>query len=113
MRASSRCSATGSGRLQAGSRRDGGRATARQPRDRPDGRVGPDRPTPLGGRLDPDEHALIEEAERLCDTVTIMSHGKAVAVGPPDALIREHAGCNGGNQYGIRPPPGTCTRWPT
>src|SRR3954469_6692628 len=34
----------------------------------------------------------IEEAERLCDTVTIMSHGKAVAVGPPSALIREHAG---------------------
>ena len=25
----------------------------------------------------------IEEAERLCDDVTIMSHGKAVAVGPP------------------------------
>jgi lipooligosaccharide transport system ATP-binding protein len=34
----------------------------------------------------------IEEAERLCDTVTIMSHGKAVAVGAPDALIRRHAG---------------------
>src|SRR5687767_558265 len=34
----------------------------------------------------------IEEAERLCDTVTIMSHGKAVAVGPPRALIAEHAG---------------------
>ena len=34
----------------------------------------------------------IEEAERLCDTVTIMSHGKAVAVGPPHDLIREHAG---------------------
>ena len=30
----------------------------------------------------------IEEAERLCDTVTIMSHGKAVAVGAPAALIR-------------------------
>src|SRR3954468_14039139 len=34
----------------------------------------------------------IEEAERLCDTVTIMSHGKAVAVGSPHELIREHAG---------------------
>ncbi|MEK6326134.1 MAG: ABC transporter ATP-binding protein [Actinomycetota bacterium] len=34
----------------------------------------------------------IEEAERLCDTVTIMSHGQAVAVGPPRALIAEHAG---------------------
>ena len=30
----------------------------------------------------------IEEAERLCDTVTIMSHGKAVAVGPPRAADR-------------------------
>ena len=29
----------------------------------------------------------IEEAERLCDSVTIMSHGKAVAVGPPRELI--------------------------
>ena len=34
----------------------------------------------------------IEEAERLADTVTIMSHGKAVASGPPAALVREHAG---------------------
>jgi lipooligosaccharide transport system ATP-binding protein len=34
----------------------------------------------------------IEEAERLCEQVTIMSHGKAVAVGPPRALIAEHAG---------------------
>jgi lipooligosaccharide transport system ATP-binding protein len=34
----------------------------------------------------------IEEAQRLADTVTIMSHGKAVAVGPPSALVREHAG---------------------
>jgi lipooligosaccharide transport system ATP-binding protein len=34
----------------------------------------------------------IEEAERLCDEVTIMSHGRAVAVGPPRALIAEHAG---------------------
>src|SRR5947209_5457784 len=34
----------------------------------------------------------IEEAERLCDTVTIVSHGKAVAVGEPRALIAEHAG---------------------
>jgi lipooligosaccharide transport system ATP-binding protein len=42
----------------------------------------------------------IEEAERLCDTVTIMSHGKAVAVGPPDALIREHAGSEATEVYG-------------
>jgi lipooligosaccharide transport system ATP-binding protein len=42
----------------------------------------------------------IEEAERLCDTVTIMSHGKAVAVGAPDALIREHAGSEAIEVYG-------------
>ncbi len=42
----------------------------------------------------------IEEAERLCDTVTIMSHGKAVAVGPPTALIREHAGPEAIEVYG-------------
>jgi lipooligosaccharide transport system ATP-binding protein len=34
----------------------------------------------------------IEEAQRLADTVTIMSHGSAVAVGPPPELVREHAG---------------------
>jgi lipooligosaccharide transport system ATP-binding protein len=42
----------------------------------------------------------IEEAERLCDTVTIMSHGKAVAVGAPSALIREHAGPQAIEVYG-------------
>jgi lipooligosaccharide transport system ATP-binding protein len=42
----------------------------------------------------------IEEAERLCDTVTIMSHGKAVAVGPPHDLIREHAGSEAVEVYG-------------
>jgi lipooligosaccharide transport system ATP-binding protein len=42
----------------------------------------------------------IEEAERLCDTVTIMSHGKAVAVGAPQALIREHAGSEALEVYG-------------
>jgi lipooligosaccharide transport system ATP-binding protein len=42
----------------------------------------------------------IEEAERLCDTVTIMSHGKAVAVGAPQALIREHAGPEAIEVYG-------------
>jgi lipooligosaccharide transport system ATP-binding protein len=42
----------------------------------------------------------IEEAQRLCDTVTIMSHGKAVAVGPPQALIREHAGAEAVEVYG-------------
>jgi lipooligosaccharide transport system ATP-binding protein len=34
----------------------------------------------------------IEEAQRLADTVTIMSHGKAVAAGPPSQLVMEHAG---------------------
>jgi len=34
----------------------------------------------------------IDEAERLADSVTIMNHGKAVAVGAPGALIAEHAG---------------------
>jgi lipooligosaccharide transport system ATP-binding protein len=34
----------------------------------------------------------IEEAQRLCDTVTIMSHGKAVAAGRPTELVLKHAG---------------------
>jgi lipooligosaccharide transport system ATP-binding protein len=42
----------------------------------------------------------IEEAERLCDSVTIMSHGKAVAMGAPQALIREHAGPQAIEVYG-------------
>ena len=42
----------------------------------------------------------IEEAERLCDTVTIMSHGKAVAVGTPKELIHKHAGGEAIEVYG-------------
>jgi lipooligosaccharide transport system ATP-binding protein len=42
----------------------------------------------------------IEEAERLCDTVTIMSHGKVVDVGPPRALIERHAGSEAVEVYG-------------
>jgi lipooligosaccharide transport system ATP-binding protein len=42
----------------------------------------------------------IEEAQRLADTVTIMSHGKAVAAGPPSALVREHAGSQAVEVYG-------------
>jgi lipooligosaccharide transport system ATP-binding protein len=34
----------------------------------------------------------IEEAQRLADSVLIMSHGKAVAAGPPSQLVSEHAG---------------------
>jgi lipooligosaccharide transport system ATP-binding protein len=42
----------------------------------------------------------IEEAERLCDRVTIMSHGQAVAVGPPRELIAQHAGPEAIEVYG-------------
>jgi lipooligosaccharide transport system ATP-binding protein len=42
----------------------------------------------------------IEEAERLADTVTIMSHGTAVAVGPPGELIELHAGREVEEVYG-------------
>jgi lipooligosaccharide transport system ATP-binding protein len=42
----------------------------------------------------------IEEAERLADRVTIMSHGKAVAEGPPQQLIAEHAGREAIEVYG-------------
>jgi lipooligosaccharide transport system ATP-binding protein len=34
----------------------------------------------------------IEEAQRLADTVMIMSHGSAVAAGPPAELVMKHAG---------------------
>ena len=50
----------------------------------------------------------IEEAERLCDDVTIMSHGKAVAVGVPSELIAEHAVPEAIEVYG---PPAASTRW--
>jgi lipooligosaccharide transport system ATP-binding protein len=42
----------------------------------------------------------IEEAERLCDRVTIMSHGKAVAEGPPRELVASHAGTEAIEVYG-------------
>jgi lipooligosaccharide transport system ATP-binding protein len=45
----------------------------------------------------------IEEAQRLADTVTIMSHGHAVATGPPAVLVAEHAGQEALEVYG---PPG-------
>ncbi len=34
----------------------------------------------------------IEEAERLADTVAVMSHGKIIASGTPADLVRAHAG---------------------
>ncbi|MEJ7783313.1 MAG: ABC transporter ATP-binding protein [Solirubrobacteraceae bacterium] len=42
----------------------------------------------------------IEEAERLCDRVTIMSHGRSVAEGAPRELITEHAGTEALEVYG-------------
>ncbi len=42
----------------------------------------------------------IEEAQRLADTVLIMSHGKAVAAGPPSQLVREYAGTQALEVYG-------------
>jgi lipooligosaccharide transport system ATP-binding protein len=42
----------------------------------------------------------IEEAQRLADTVLIMSHGRSVAAGPPADLIAEHAGREAVEVYG-------------
>jgi len=42
----------------------------------------------------------IEEAQRLADTVLIMSHGQAVAAGPPTELVAEHAGREAVEVYG-------------
>jgi lipooligosaccharide transport system ATP-binding protein len=42
----------------------------------------------------------IEEAQRLADTVLIMSHGSAVAAGPPAQLVAAHAGREALEVYG-------------
>jgi lipooligosaccharide transport system ATP-binding protein len=42
----------------------------------------------------------IEEAQRLADTVVIMSHGSAIAVGPPAKLVADHAGREAIEVYG-------------
>jgi lipooligosaccharide transport system ATP-binding protein len=42
----------------------------------------------------------IEEAQRLADTVVIMAKGRAVAEGPPAALVMEHAGQEAVEVYG-------------
>src|SRR4051812_34761383 len=42
----------------------------------------------------------IKEAERLADTVFIMSHGKAIATGTPSDLVRQHAGAEVVEVYG-------------
>ena len=42
----------------------------------------------------------IEEAERLCDDVAVMSHGRIIARGTPAALVTEHAGVEAMEYYG-------------
>jgi lipooligosaccharide transport system ATP-binding protein len=42
----------------------------------------------------------IEEAERLADSVTIMSKGRAIASGPPRELVSTHAGAEAIEVYG-------------
>jgi lipooligosaccharide transport system ATP-binding protein len=42
----------------------------------------------------------IEEAQRLADTVLIMSHGRCAAAGRPSTLVREHAGHEALEVYG-------------
>jgi lipooligosaccharide transport system ATP-binding protein len=42
----------------------------------------------------------IEEAQRLADTVVIMSHGRAIAAGAPAQLVTEHAGREALEVYG-------------
>jgi lipooligosaccharide transport system ATP-binding protein len=42
----------------------------------------------------------IEEAQRLGDTVLIMSHGSSVAAGPPSKLVAEHVGREAVEVYG-------------
>jgi len=44
----------------------------------------------------------IEEAERLADTVTIVSAGSAVAAGPPSQLVRELVGTQVTEVFGGR-----------
>ena len=42
----------------------------------------------------------IEEAERLCDDVAVMSHGRVIARGTPATLVAEHAGVEALEVYG-------------
>jgi len=41
---------------------------------------------------DPHDHAHIEEAERLCDRVAIVDHGKVIACGSPRELKQRSGG---------------------
>jgi lipooligosaccharide transport system ATP-binding protein len=45
----------------------------------------------------------IEEAERLADDVAVMSHGRVIARGAPEALVAEHAGRTVREYYGSPP----------
>jgi lipooligosaccharide transport system ATP-binding protein len=42
----------------------------------------------------------IEEAERLCDDVAVVSHGRVIARGTPSTLVTEHAGVEALEFYG-------------
>jgi lipooligosaccharide transport system ATP-binding protein len=42
----------------------------------------------------------IEEAERLCDDVAVMAHGRVIAQGAPGTLVTEHAGVEAVEFYG-------------
>jgi lipooligosaccharide transport system ATP-binding protein len=42
----------------------------------------------------------IEEAERLCDDIAVMSHGRVIARGTPSSLVTEHAGAHALEVYG-------------
>ena len=42
----------------------------------------------------------IEEAERLCDDVAVVSHGRVIARGTPATLVTEHAGVEALEFYG-------------
>ncbi len=42
----------------------------------------------------------IEEAERLCDDIAVMSHGRVIARGTPSSLVTEHAGVEALEVYG-------------
>ncbi len=42
----------------------------------------------------------IEEAERLCDDVAVVSHGQVIARGAPSVLVAEHAGVEALEVYG-------------
>jgi lipooligosaccharide transport system ATP-binding protein len=42
----------------------------------------------------------IEEAERLCDDIAVVSHGRVIARGTPASLVNEHAGAEALEVYG-------------